>query len=154
MVNASDCDPASDPHNLSRFVRAQEGVYEQALAEITAGRKESHWMWFIFPQFDGLGYSQISKKYAIKSVAEAEAYVSHPLLGKRLMECVQAALAVEGRTAFEIFHSPDDAKLKSCATLFSHVSPGSAFDQLLDKYFQGERDGMTLRLLKIVSAVE
>jgi uncharacterized protein (DUF1810 family) len=140
---------AHDPHDLSRFVQAQEGgVHEQALAEIRSGNKQSHWMWFIFPQFAGLGFSSTSRLYAIKSIAEARAYLSHPILGPRLLECVTAALSVEGRTALEIFHSPDDMKLRSCATLFRHVSsPGSGFDQLLDKYFQGARDDKTLRLL-------
>jgi uncharacterized protein (DUF1810 family) len=106
-------------------------------------------MWYIFPQFDGLGFSQTSKRYAIKSVAEAKAYLSHPVLGPRLLECVEAALSVEGRSAYEVFGTPDDMKLQSCATLFAYVSPGgSVFDQLLDTFFQGERDNKTLRLLK------
>jgi uncharacterized protein (DUF1810 family) len=143
-------DPASDPYDLNRFVQAQEGDYEQALKEIRNGRKQSHWMWYIFPQFDGLGFSATSKRYAIKSRAEAEAYLRHPVLGPRLRECAEAAIGVQGRTAHEVFGSPDDMKLKSCATLFACVSPsGSVFHQLLDKYFQGERDAATLRLLGI-----
>ena len=139
---------ANDPHDLNRFVQAQEGVHERALAEIKSGRKRSHWMWYIFPQFDGLGFSPTAKLYAIKSVAEAEAYLRHPVLGPRLKECAEAALGVQGRTAFEIFGSPDDMKLRSCATLFAHVSPpGSVFHRLLDKYYQGEPDDKTLRLL-------
>lgn len=146
---------ADDPHNLSRFVQAQADVYEQALTEITSGRKHSHWMWYLFPQFDGLGFSSMSTRYSIKSVAEAEAYLSHPVLGPRLVECAEAALGVEGRSAFEIFGSPDDMKLRSCATLFARVSPaGLVFDRLLDKYFQGGRDGKTLRLLGIARAAE
>jgi uncharacterized protein (DUF1810 family) len=106
-------------------------------------------MWYIFPQYDGLGFSQTSKRYAIKSVAEAKAYLSHPVLGPRLLECVEATLSVEGRSAYAIFGTPDDMKLQSCATLFAYVSPGgSVFDQLLDKFFQGGRDKKTLRLLK------
>jgi uncharacterized protein (DUF1810 family) len=137
-----------DPHVLNRFVEAQENVYEQALGEIKNGDKQSHWMWYIFPQFDGLGYSSTAKFYSIKSVAEAEAYLTHPVLGPRLIECAEAALGVEGRTALEIFGSPDDMKLKSCATLFASASPpGSIFDRLLDKYYQGTRDDKTLRLL-------
>lgn len=141
---------ADDPHNFSRFVQAQEEDYEQALAEIRSGRKRSHWMWYIFPQFAGLGFSAMSQRYAIKSRAEAEAYLRHPVLGPRLVGCTEAALGVEGRSAVEIFGSPDDLKLKSCATLFARVAPqGSVFDRLLAKYFQGERDGQTLRLLGI-----
>ena len=108
-------------------------------------------MWYIFPQFDGLGFSSISKLYSIKSVAEAEAYLSHPVLGSRLKECTEAALSVEGRSAFDIFGSPDEMKLKSCATLFAYVSSvesvGSVFECLIDKYFHGECDQNTLRLL-------
>lgn len=148
MANAHEPGSAGDPHNLNRFVQAQADAYESALAEIRKGRKKSHWMWYIFPQFDGLGFSSTSKRYAIKSVAEAEAYLAHPVLGPRLQECAEAVLHVEGRSAFAIFGSPDDLKLKSCATLFAHVSPaGSVFDRLLDKYYQRERDRQTLHLL-------
>jgi uncharacterized protein (DUF1810 family) len=140
--------PASDPFDLNRFLEAQEDDYATALSEIRAGEKWSHWMWYIFPQFAGLGSSQMSQKYAIKSVAEAKAYLNHPILGPRLIACSQAALDVEGRSARDIFGSPDDMKLKSCATLFAAVSqPGSVFDRLLGKYFEGERDEKTLRLM-------
>jgi uncharacterized protein (DUF1810 family) len=140
---------ANDPHDLNRFVQAQEGVYERALAEIKSGRKRSHWMWYIFPQFDGLGFSPTAQLYAIKSVAEAEAYLSHPVLGPRLKECAEAVLSTQGRTAHEVFGSPDDMKLRSCATLFARVSPpGSVFARLLDKYYQGEPDDKTLALLQ------
>ncbi len=109
-------------------------------------------MWYIFPQFDGLGFSQISKQYSSKRIAEAKAYLNHPVLGSRLIECVEAALRVEGRSAYEIFGSPDDMKLKSCTTLFAYVSSsGSVFNQLLEKFFQGDRDGETLRLLSASS---
>ena len=152
MAESDRAGSASDPHNLDRFVEAQEDDYEQALAEIKSGRKRSHWMWYIFPQFDGLGFSSISKQYAIKSRAEAEAYLAHPVLGPRLIECTEAALHVDGRSAREIFGSPDDLKLRSCATLFAHVSPtGSVFDQLLEKYYAGERDAKTLQLLGATS---
>ena len=105
-------------------------------------------MWYIFPQLDGLAFSPTSKRYAIKSVDEARAYLEHPILGPRLLNCAEAALGVEGRSVSEIFGSPDDLKLKSCATLFSCVSPpGSVFDRLLEKYFGGARDGKTLALL-------
>ncbi len=146
VTNASS--DANDPYILGRFVQAQKDVYEQALSEIRSGRKDSHWMWFIFPQFDGLGFSATSRRYSIKSTAEADAYLSHPVLGLRLVECAQAALAVEGRSAHDIFDSPDDLKLKSCATLFANVSSaGSVFERLLDKYFQGHHDEKTLRLI-------
>jgi uncharacterized protein (DUF1810 family) len=150
MAGQSASRDATDPFNLNRFVEAQEDDYAQALSEIRIGQKRSHWMWYIFPQFDGLGHSSTSKHYSIKSVAEAEAYLRHPILGPRLLECCQAALGVEGRTAHEIFGSPDDLKLKSCATLFARVSPaGSVFDDLLKKYFQGGHDDQTLRLMGI-----
>jgi uncharacterized protein (DUF1810 family) len=137
-----------DPHDLARFVEAQARDYNQALAEIKAGRKRSHWIWYVFPQIDGLGFSSMSRRYAIKSVDEARAYLAHPVLGPRLVEICDAALAVEGKSAYEIFGSPDDMKLKSCATLFASVSPPeSVFERLLDKYFQGERDGKTLELI-------
>jgi uncharacterized protein (DUF1810 family) len=139
---------ANDPHDLNRFVAAQESHYERALTEIRAGRKASHWMWYIFPQYDGLGFSATSRLYSIKSVAEAKAYLRHPVLGPRLLTCAEAALGVEGKSASEIFGSPDDMKLKSCATLFACVSPaGSVFEQVLDKGFQGERDRKTVELL-------
>jgi len=138
-----------DPHNLYRFVEAQMDCYDQALSEIRAGRKRSHWMWFIFPQYNGLGFSAISRQYAIKSIEEAEAYSRHPILGPRLVECCTAASSVEGRSATEIFGSPDDLKLRSCATLFARVSAsGSVFDRLLDKFFQGVPDERTLRLME------
>ena len=134
--------------DLNRFVEAQRDVYARALAEIRGGRKRSHWMWFVFPQLAGLGLSATSRRYAIRDLAEARAYLEHPILGKRLVECGEAALGVEGRSAFEVFGSPDDMKLRSCATLFSRVSPpGSVFHRLLDKYFGGEPDDRTMSLL-------
>lgn len=137
-----------DPHNLNRFLTAQADDYAMALAEVRAGRKRSHWMWYIFPQFDGLAFSSTSKFYAIKSRAEAEAYLAHPTLGPRLVECCEAVLSVSGRSAHDIFGSPDDLKLKSCVTLFAAVSPpGSVFERVLNTYFAGERDAKTLQLL-------
>jgi len=139
----------SDPYHLCRFIDAQESDYRSALAEIEAGRKVSHWMWYVFPQYDGLGFSPTSKHYAIKSPEEAEAYLGHPVLGPRLGECVDALLAVTGRSAHQIFGSPDDMKLKSCMTLFAHISPeGPAFALVLDKYFDGHRDLTTLELIQ------
>ena len=129
-------------------MQAQQGDYDRALAEIKSGRKRSHWMWYIFPQFDGLGFSSTAQRYSIKSVPEAKAYLRHPVLGPRLTECVGAALSVKGRSAHEIFGSPDDLKLHSCATLFACVSPaGSLFHRLLDQYFQGQLDAKTVELL-------
>ncbi len=148
MTSSGGPGGADDPYDLDRFVRAQEEDYTQALSEIRAGRKRTHWMWYIFPQIDGLAFSATSKLYSIKSAAEARAYLSHPVLGPRLLECAEAVLAVEGRSAAEIFGSPDDLKLRSCATLFARVSaPGSVFERLLQKYYHGEPDGKTLRLL-------
>jgi uncharacterized protein (DUF1810 family) len=138
-----------DPFDLERFVRAQAENYAEALGEIRAGSKDSHWMWYVFPQLDGLGSSSTAKFYAVKSTAEAEAYLQHPVLGPRLRECCEAALGVEGRTAHEIFGSPDDMKLRSSATLFAAVAPDEAvFARLLEKYFGGRRDEKTLRLLE------
>ena len=138
----------ADPYDVARFVQAQERDYEQAMSEIRSGRKRSHWMWYMFPQFDGLGFSATSKRYAIKSVAEAEAYLRHPVLGPRLLESARAVVGIDGRSALEVFGSPDDMKLRSCATLFASVShAGSVFEQLLDRHFGGELDDKTLRLL-------
>src|SRR5512141_732324 len=138
----------ADPFGLERFVQAQEPVYEQVLAEIRAGRKRSHWMWFVFPQLAGLGFSAMSQRYAIADADEARAYLAHPVLGARLVACCEAALSVEGRSAHEIFGSPDDLKFCSCATLFASVSPpGSVFERVLDRYFDGRRDERTVELL-------
>jgi uncharacterized protein (DUF1810 family) len=141
---------AGDSYDLDRFVRAQAESYDLALAEVRGGRKRSHWMWYVFPQLAGLGSSDMAQRYAITSLAEAEAYLRHPVLGPRLVACAEAALGVEGRSAYDIFGSPDDLKLRSCATLFACVTPsGSIFDRLLAKYYGGERDEKTLRLLGI-----
>ncbi len=141
---------SADAFDLRRFVEAQAHSYDQALSEIRAGDKVSHWMWFVFPQLDGLGSSPVARRYAIRSLAEAEAYVNHPVLGPRLAECAEAAVAVEGRSARAVFGSPDDMKLRSSATLFALVSPpGSVFHRLIDKYFGGEPDRLTLDLLGI-----
>ena len=129
-------------------MRAQERTYQTALAEVRSGRKRSHWMWYVFPQIAGLGFSETSRRYAIRDTAEARAYLEHPLLGPRLIECFEAALSVDGRTAHEIFGSPDDLKFRSCATLFACVAaPGSVFQRALDKYFGREGDPRTLELV-------
>jgi uncharacterized protein (DUF1810 family) len=139
-----------DPFDLDRFVSAQAGVYDRVLAEIKRGRKDSHWMWFVFPQIDGLGFSATAKTYAIKSLDEARAYLAHPVLGPRLVECTEATLRIEGRTAEEIFGPIDAMKLRSSATLFAAVSPaGSVFHRLLEKYFHGEPDEKTRRLVGV-----
>ena len=152
MNTASNRRNTDDSYELSRFVRAQQVDFERALAEIQAGKKRTHWMWYIFPQLDGLAFSATSKYYAIKSMEEARAYLEHPLLGPRLRQCAEAAHRIEGRSATEIFGSPDDMKLKSCATLFACVSPPSSlFERLLAKYYGGERDDKTLRLLGLDS---
>jgi uncharacterized protein (DUF1810 family) len=144
-------DPPSvptDPHDLARFVEAQARNYDDALAELRAGRKRSHWMWYVFPQIAGLGRSPMAQRYAIASLAEAEAYLGHPVLGPRLVACADALLGVDGRTAHEIMGSPDDVKLRSSATLFAHVAPaGSVFHRILDRYFAGAADAETERLL-------
>jgi uncharacterized protein (DUF1810 family) len=149
MTKAGSSIDHDDPFNLSRFIDAQEGIYNRVLAELKNGEKRTHWMWFIFPQIDGLGFSSTSKYYAIKSMEEARQYLNHPVLGRRLMQCAETVLAVEGRSASEIFGYPDDMKLKSCMTLFASVSDTtSVFDGALDKYFHGERDVRTLQLLE------
>jgi uncharacterized protein (DUF1810 family) len=142
-------DPSRDPHDLDRFVRAQEPVHERALSEIRAGRKRTHWMWFVFPQLEGLGRSETARRYAIRSAAEAKAYLAHPVLGPRLREFCEALLQLRERSALDVFGSPDDLKLRSCATLFEAVSPeGSVFERVLAKYYGGERDAATLRRLE------
>jgi uncharacterized protein (DUF1810 family) len=133
---------------LGRFVAAQEGDWVRALSEIRGGRKRSHWMWYIFPQLEGLGSSSTARFYAIKGAQEAKAFLAHPILGRRLIEITEALLAVEGKSAEDIFGYPDVLKLRSCATLFAQVSePGSVFERVLDKYYGGQPDDATLKLL-------
>lgn len=140
---------ASDTFDLSRFTTAQESIYDSVLAELRNGQKRTHWMWYIFPQIDGLGHSATSKHYAIKSLEEARQYLNHPVLGQRLLECAVAVFTVEGRSIPEIFGYPDHLKFKSSMTLFASVAaPGSVFARILDKYFNGERDALTLQLLE------
>ena len=140
---------AADPFNLQRFVDAQDGVYATALAELTAGDKRSHWMWFVFPQVAGLGLSPTAQLYAIGSLAEAQAYLAHPLLGARLREGTAAVNAVAGRSAHQVFGSPDDLKFRSSMTLFREAAPDDpAFAAALRKYFDGEADPRTLEILR------
>jgi uncharacterized protein (DUF1810 family) len=135
--------------DLERFVHAQEAVYAQALAELRAGRKRSHWMWFVFPQLAGLGRSPTAERFAIGSRGEAQAYLDHPVLGARLRECTRAMLAVEGRSLSAILGFPDDLKFRSSMTLFTEVSePGSPFHAALSKYCEGKPDPKTLELLE------
>jgi uncharacterized protein (DUF1810 family) len=137
--------PWRDSPSLDRFVQAQQQDYAVALAEVRNGRKQSHWMWYIFPQIQGLGLSEIAHTYAITDLAEATDYLHHPILGPRLLEITAAVLALEGHSAHEIFGSPDDRKLHSCCTLFAQVSPpGSVFKQVIAKYFDGKPDPNTL----------
>jgi uncharacterized protein (DUF1810 family) len=148
LAESADAAFAIDQFELQRFVDAQEGVYEHALAEIIAGRKHTHWMWFIFPQFTGLGSSAMSQRYAIRSRDEARAYLGHDVLGARLIECTEAALAVDEPQAADVFPHPDDLKLWSSVTLFAAVSEGdSVFERLLEKWFDGKPDQKTLSAL-------
>ena len=133
---------------LQRFLDAQDKTYATALAELRAGCKRTHWMWFVFPQIAGLGHSSTAAYYAIADLAEAQSYLAHPLLGARLAECAQALLGVTGRTAHEILGSPDDLKLRSSMTLFAQVAgPDSVFRRVLERYYGGEADARTLDLL-------
>ena len=135
-----------DPYDLRRFVAAQDagGTYERATVELRGGRKTSHWMWFIFPQIAGLGYSPAARTYAITSLAEARAYLAHPVLGARLIECAAILSRVPGRTAEQIFGEVDAVKLRSSITLFMHAAPGEpVFRQVLDQYFDGVPDSAT-----------
>ncbi len=139
---------ASDPHNLRRFIDAQDDVYATALAELRAGSKQSHWMWFVFPQLAGLGRSPTARFYAIASIDEAHAYLEHPLLGARLRECVDALLPWAGkRTPEQILGSIDATKLRSSLTLFDRVEPAAIFRTALSSLFSDKLDGRTLALL-------
>jgi uncharacterized protein (DUF1810 family) len=134
--------------DLARFVDAQQDVHERALAELRAGRKRSHWMWFVFPQIAGLGLSATAQRYAIAGLAEAREYLAHPVLGPRLVESAETLLGVEGRTAEQIFGYPDDLKLRSSMTLFAHAAEDPAvFRAVLDRYYDGEDDPATLQRL-------
>ena len=137
-----------DPFDLRRFVDAQARIYDVALDEIANGRKRNHWMWFVFPQLRGLGRSPTAQIYGIGSLAEARAYLAHPVLGRRLRECCQAVMNVRGNSARDIFGTPDDMKFRSCLTLFGEAAPQEVlFSNLLEKYFGGDPDEATLELL-------
>ena len=138
----------SDPFDLQRFVDAQGRVYAGVLDELRAGRKRSHWIWFVFPQISGLGSSSMAARYAISSLDEARAYLRHDVLGPRLRECAQLVNALRGRTIGEIFGSPDDMKVRSSMTLFARATPDNAeFVDLLTRYYDGEEDPLTVRRL-------
>ena len=135
-------------YQLERFVAAQQSIYQQVVDELSAGRKRSHWMWFIFPQLAGLGFSAMAQRYAVSGLAEARAYLAHPVLGPRLRECSALVLAVQGATVHGIFGSPDNMKFHSSMTLFAQAAPEEAlFRDCLDKYFGGVPDQATLDLL-------
>jgi uncharacterized protein (DUF1810 family) len=137
-----------DPYNLRRFVDAQQAVYETVCGELRQGRKESHWMWFIFPQVKGLGHSEMAQKFAISSPEEAEAYLAHPVLGPRLRECSRIVAYLEGKSVEDIFGYPDDTKFRSSMTLFAQTAKDNEiFRRCLEKYFQGEPDRLTLAAL-------
>jgi uncharacterized protein (DUF1810 family) len=146
-----DSSPAPDAFALARFELAQNdgGMYERAVAELRAGRKSSHWMWFVFPQVEGLGQSPMSKAYAISSLEEARAYLEHPVLGLRLQECASILIELSGRSARDVFGVVDAIKLRSCMTLFARAAPENAlFAEVLSVYFDGVGDSATERLLR------
>ena len=141
----------SDPYHLERFLDAQKGIYERVLEELRRGQKSSHWMWFIFPQVRGLGHTETSIFFAISGLPEAKAYLAHPVLGARLIECCELLLKVESKSASQIFGFPDDLKLKSSMTLFAQAdNQGTLFKDVLAQYFEGKPDRRTLELLGIV----
>jgi len=138
----------SDPYDLTRYVAAQQPVFERVCAELAAGRKQTHWMWYVFPQLRGLGSSPMAERYGIGSLEEARAYLAHPLLGERLRRCTQLVNTVEGRSAEAIFGYPDYVKFRSCMTLFALAAPGDrVFSEALARYFAGEEDPLTRELL-------
>lgn len=147
---AIKCEMAErDPFDLQRFVDAQAPVISRVRSELMAGRKQSHWMWFVFPQIAGLGHSAMAERYAISSLAEARAYLAHPILGTRLLECTALVIAIEGKSAHAIFGSPDDLKFRSYMSLFAAARPDqSAFAAALEKYFAGAPDAATSALIR------
>jgi uncharacterized protein (DUF1810 family) len=139
---------ANDPYDLERFIQAQDPVYDEVCAELRNGRKQSHWMWFIFPQLRGLGHSPMAVTYGISSREEAEAYLKHPVLGPRLRECTRLVNLIEGRSIHQILGYPDDLKFKSSMSLFASIAPDEhVFKEALQKYFGGKLDRLTLERL-------
>jgi uncharacterized protein (DUF1810 family) len=149
--NPSSFMTASDPFDLKRFVEAQSDTYERVIDEIRNGRKRTHWMWFVFPQLQGLGYSPMARRYGITGLAEARAYLAHPVLGARLYQCAAALEGNDsGESAAAIFGSTDTMKLRSSLTLFAQAAGReSIFERLLDKYYAGERDDLTMAMLRL-----
>ena len=140
----------NDPYDLQRFVDAQSPVMEAVLGELAQGRKRTHWMWFVFPQLAELGQSSTARRFGIGSLAEARAYLQHPVLGERLRTCCRLLLQIEGRTAHEIFGSPDDLKFRSCLTLFKQAAPNEPlFAHCLDRYYTGREDPRTIALCPV-----
>jgi uncharacterized protein (DUF1810 family) len=138
----------ADPYDLQRFVNAQDRVYGSVLAELRSGRKRSHWIWFVFPQLRGLGHSTTAHRYGISSLDEARAYLTHPVLGPRLRECTRLVAHIDGRSALDVFGSPDDLKVRSSMTLFARATDDNAdFRAVLDKFYDGQDDPATVELL-------
>lgn len=140
-------DDRTDPYRLQRFIDAQRPVFDQAMAELQAGRKRSHWMWFIFPQLEGLGHSAMAQQYAITGLDEAQAYLRHPLLGQRLRDCTHAVNNVKGHSVKDIFGYPDHMKFRSSMTLFAATGQDPVFQQALNQYFDGAGDPLTVERL-------
>ena len=139
----------TDPHNLKRFLDAQDGIFEQVCTELREGRKRTHWMWFIFPQLKGLAHSAMADFYALSSLEEAAAYLNNPMLGARLRQCTEFVNQIDGRTIDQIFGLPDNLKFRSCMTLFAQLeADNQLFKDALEKYFGGEADARTLELLR------
>jgi uncharacterized protein (DUF1810 family) len=152
MTSCTHSSATVDSFDLSRFLEAQVDSYTQALNELRSGQKQSHWMWFIFPQFAGLGTSAVSQRYAIKTLAEAQAYLQHPILGERIVQCTKIVNGLEGHSVRQIFGTPDDMKFHSSMTLFELASgPNSEFAEALDKYFAGHRDTKSQELVRLAS---
>lgn len=136
-------------NTLTRFLSAQQNIYPQVLKELQSGKKTTHWMWFIFPQIEGLGHSSTAKYYSIKNIEEANEYLAHPVLGKRLLECSNVLLNIDAKTADEIFGFPDNMKLRSCMTLFKYVAPEQrVFADVVKKYFNAQHDEQTVSILQ------
>ena len=148
MASTAEKIDMNNPLNLQRFVDAQSPIFDKVCSELRGGAKRSHWMWFIFPQIKGLGYSQLARKFAISSREEAKAYLEHPILGPRLIECTKLVNLIEGRAIEQIFGYPDDLKFRSCMTLFASATDNQVFVDALRKYFKGTSDPSTLERLE------
>jgi len=154
-MSTASVSASMDPFKLSRFLAAQDGIYEEVLREIKSGQKRSHWMWFVFPQISGLGSSAMARRYAIRGLDEARNYLDHPILGARLAECTRIVNSLQGRSALQIFGTPDHLKFCSSITLFEFVAGAdSEFSRALNKYCAGKRDLTTLGLLQVPGKAE